>query len=153
MLRVVLAGLHLLALGVGLFAVVYRGSALREAITESSLKRAFKFDTLWGIAAGLWIVTGLWRFLGSIEKPMAYYEQNSLFRLKMGALVLILILEIWPMITLIRWRIQLKKGTAITTIATTATAQRIAIICHVQALLIVIMVFAAVGMARGFGAG
>ena len=153
MLRIVLAGLHLLALGVGLFAVVYRGSALREAISESALKRAFKFDTLWGIAAGLWIGTGLWRFLGSIEKPLEYYVRNELFHLKMGVLVLILILEVWPMITFIRWRLQLKKGAAPTTVAKSETAKRIAIISHIQALLVVIMVFAAVGMARGFGAG
>ena len=152
MLRITLAGLHLLALGVGLFAVLYRGSALHEPVTESSLSRAFKFDTLWGIAAALWIATGVWRFLGSIEKPMEYYEDNSLFHLKMGALVLILILEIWPMVMLIRWRRQLKKGSAPAAIATINTTKRIAIISHIQALLVVIMVFLAAGMARGFGA-
>src|SRR5215471_16049516 len=149
MLRIVLAALHLLALGIGLFAVVYRGSALREAITESSLKRAFRFDALWGIAAGLWIATGLWRFLGSIEKPMTYYENNSLFRVKMGALLLILLLEVWPMITLIGWRKQMRKAAAPAAIVSVNTAKRVATISHVQALLVVIMVFAAAGMARG----
>jgi len=151
MLRVALAGFHLLALGVGLFAVVYRATALRELVTESSLKRAFKFDSLWGIAAGIWIVTGVWRLLASIEKPASYYFGNSLFQSKMGALVLILILEIWPMITLIRWRMQLRKGMAPAAIAAPETVKRIAILSHIQATLIVIMVFAAAGMARGYG--
>src|SRR5215471_2941255 len=136
MLRIVLAALHLLALGIGLFAVVYRGSALREAITESSLKRAFRFDALW-------------RILGSIEKPMTYYENNSLFRVKMGTLLLILLLEVWPMITLIGWRKQMRKAAAPAAIVSVNTAKRVATISHVQALLVVIMVFAAAGMARG----
>jgi putative membrane protein len=152
MLRVALAGLHLLALGLGLAAVIYRGSALREAITDASLKRAFKFDTVWGIAAVLWIATGLWRLLGEIEKPTSYYFHNSFFDLKMGALFLILLLEIWPMITLIRWRIQLRKGAAPSSVATVTTARSIAMLSHIQALLVVIMVFAAAAMARGFGA-
>ena len=152
MLRVALAGLHLLALGLGLAAVIYRGSALREPIADASLKRAFKFDTMWGIAAVLWIATGLWRLLSEIEKPASYYFHNSFFDLKMSALILILLLEIWPMIALIRWRIQLKKGVAPASVATVAAARRIAMLSHIQALLVVVMVFAAAAMARGFGA-
>jgi putative membrane protein len=152
MLRVVLAGLHLLALGIGLFSVVYRGNALHEPPADASLRRAFKFDTMWGFAAILWIVTGLWRLFGSVEKPADYYEHNTLFVLKMVSLALILLLEISPMITLIRWRIQLKRGATPATFAARGTARRIAIISHVQALLVVLMVFVASAMARGFGA-
>jgi putative membrane protein len=151
MLRVILAGLHLLMLGLGISAVLYRGSMLREPFSEYSLTRVFKFDTMWGISAIIWIATGLWRLLGGIEKPTSYYLSNSLFMTKMTALILILLLEIWPMITLIRWRIQLKKGGAPTTVATIEAAKKIAILSHVQALLVVIMIFAAAGMARGFG--
>jgi putative membrane protein len=151
MVRIALAAFHLIALGLGLGAVIARGSHLREPPTAASLSRAFRSDTLWGIAAGLWILTGLWRLFGAYEKPQAYYFANSFFHAKMGFLVLILVLEIWPMTTLIRWRIALKSGIAPELIATPKKTLRIMIISHTQALLIVLMIFAAVSMARGYG--
>lgn len=151
MLQIVLAALHLIALGLGLGAVVNRGTALRDAVDLRSLKRVFLADTLWAIAAALWIGTGLWRYLGGVEKGMAYYNANHLFLTKMTLLVAILALEIWPMVTLIRWRIALRNGATPTAIVQPLVARRIAMISHVQALLIVLMVIAAVAMTRGYG--
>lgn len=152
MLRIALAAVHLLALGIGLGAVLSRAAALKEPASAASLRRAFRADTDWAIAAGLWIGTGLWRYLGGIEKGTAYYNTNHFFYGKMGLLVLILALEVWPMMTLIRWRVVLGRGAGAETVALPATARRIATISHVQALLVVLMVFFAVAMARGFGA-
>lgn len=64
----VLAALHLLALGIGLGAVWARGQNLRSALTPEDLRRAFRADNLWGLAAVLWISTGLWRLLAGVEK-------------------------------------------------------------------------------------
>lgn len=152
MLRIALAGFHLIALGLGLGAVLARGTALREVLAPGSLRRAFRADGVWGISFGLWLVTGLWRLFGETEKSVGYYMTNHVFFMKMGFLVIILALEIWPMITLIRWRAALGKGEAPETVADVAAARRIAIISHVQATLIVLMVFAAAAMARGYGA-
>jgi putative membrane protein len=151
MLRVLLAGLHLLALGIGLLAVVARGSALREKFTADSLQRAFRMDTVWGIAAGLWLATGLWRLLGSVEKPTAYYAADHLFMAKMGLFVLVVALEVWPMLVLLRWRSALRRGGDPATLASRPAAQRIATISHVEALIVMVMVFVAAAMARGYG--
>ena len=153
MLRLALAAFHLVALGLGLGAVLARGTALREAVSPASLRRAFRADATWGIAFGLWLVTGIWRLFAETEKSIGYYMSNHVFFAKMGFLVVILALEIGPMMTLIRWRAALGKGEAPETFANVAAARRIAIISHVQATLIVLMLFAAVAMARGFGAG
>ena len=51
MLQVGLAALHLIALGLGLGAVIQRGTALREIPDVLSMRRVFRADTLWGIAA------------------------------------------------------------------------------------------------------
>ena len=150
-LRIALATVHLLALGIGLGAVLFRAAALREPASVVSLRRAFRADMHWGIAAGLWIATGLWRYLGSIEKTTAYYNGNHAFLGKMSVLALILALEIWPMITLIRWRAALARGASAETVAVPAAARRIATISTIQALLVVIMVALATAMARGFG--
>jgi len=151
MLRITLAALHLLALAIGFGAVVSRGASLRSPPSAEGLRRAFRFDTQWGVAAALWIGTGLWRYLGETEKSTAYYNGNHLFLTKMGLLVLIIALEIWPMVTLIRWRRAVGRGTAPDAVVVAGTASKLATISFVQAGLVVVMVFLAVGMARGFG--
>ncbi len=153
MLRVTLAALHLVALGIGLGAVWVRASALRSVDRDrGALRRAFAADALWGIAALLWISTGLWRLFGALEKAPDYYWRNVLFHTKMGLLVAVLLLEVWPMVTLIRWRMasggrgSLPSGSRLGN-----TARRIASISNVQAVLILFMVLVAVAMARGYG--
>jgi putative membrane protein len=37
------------------------------------LNDVFTADSFWGIAALLWIVTGLWRAFGGLEKGSDYY--------------------------------------------------------------------------------
>jgi putative membrane protein len=160
MLRLTLAWLHLIALGIGLSAVLARGQALRQAVRElpgvDTLRRAFLADTHWGVAAALWIGTGLWRYLGSTEKATAYYNANHIFLTKMALLAVVLALEIWPMITLIRWRAALGRGgggqgAGAGAVIDAGAARRIATISYVQALIVIVMVFTAVAMARGYG--
>jgi putative membrane protein len=153
MLRITLAALHLIALGLGLGAVIARGTALREAPSNAALRRAFRSDSTWGFAALLWIVTGLWRLLAGIEKPTGYYLANPMFHAKIGLFVLILVLETWPMITLIRWRRTFGAGESAERLMTSGAGRRIATISHIEALVVVIMVFVAVALARGFGSG
>jgi putative membrane protein len=141
------ASLHLLALGIGLGAVWARGRTLRSSLDAGTLRQVFFADTLWGLAAVLWISTGLWRLLAGLEKGTGYYLQNHLFLTKMALLALVLLLEIRPMITLIRWRRTVSRGEA----PDTRAAPLLARISFVQAWLIGLMVFAAAGMARGMG--
>jgi putative membrane protein len=141
------ASFHLLALGIGLGAVWARGRALRSSLDAGTLRQVFFADTLWGLAAVLWISTGLWRLLAGLEKGTGYYLQNHLFLTKMALLALVLLLEIRPMITLIRWRKTVSRGEA----PDTRAAPLLARISFVQAWLIVLMVFAAAAMARGMG--
>jgi putative membrane protein len=148
-LRLVLATVHLLALGFGLGAIWARARALRARLDLDGLRRVFYADTWWGIAALLWIGTGLWRLFGGLEKGTAYYLHNHAFFAKMGLLGLILILEVWPMITLIRWRVRVQAGE----LPDTGAAGQLSRISVLQAALVVLMVFAAVAMARGYGAG
>jgi putative membrane protein len=151
MLRLVLASLHLLALGIGLGAVWARARGLREPIDRASLRRAFAADGWWGFAAALWISTGVWRLIAATEKPTTYYMHNHVFFMKMGFLVLILLLEIWPMVTLIRWRAASRRGSLVPE-RLADKARHIRSISYFEALLVVCMVVAAAAMARGFGA-
>ena len=147
LLRWLLAFLHLLGLGIGLGAVWVRARALANLTERSTLGRALAADSLWGLAAVIWISTGLWRLLASSEKPTAYYLANHAFYAKMLLLVAILVLELRPMVTLIGWRkVLARNGTP-----DLASAPTLARVSYIQAVLVVCMVLAATAMARGLG--
>lgn len=147
MLRWLFAAFHFLALGIGLGAIWVRGSGLRGTLDQEGLRRVFRADALWGVAALLWISTGLMRAFGGIEKGSAYYLQSNAFLIKMALLGLILVLEVWPMVTLIRWRVQLSRGQPLDT----AAAPWMARISLLQGAIVIAMLFAATAMARGLG--
>jgi putative membrane protein len=65
----------------------------------------------------------------------------------MTLLLGILLLELSPMVTLVRWRVQARGGET----PDTSLARRFARISYVQAGLVLLMVLAAVAMARGLG--
>lgn len=145
--RWLLASFHLLGLGIGLGAVWVRARALRPPLDLQALRHVFLADSAWGLAALIWIGTGLWRLLAGTEKATAYYLQNHVFLTKMGLLLLVLILEVRPMMTLIRWRQQVGRGE----LPDTRTAPLLSRLSFIQAGLIVLMVFVATAMARAVG--
>ncbi|MBT2373145.1 DUF2214 family protein [Pseudomonas fluorescens] len=146
-----LAAVHLLAFAMALASVLARGNALRGLTnTEpSAVRRVLIADNIWGISALVLLITGALRAFGGYEKGTDYYLHQPLFHLKMTLLLFILLLEIMPMIRLIKWRIALARGASLDL----HKAGLFARISHVQALLIVLMVIAATGMARGVGLG
>jgi putative membrane protein len=107
----------------------------------------FRADTGWGISALVLIVTGLMRAFGGFEKGADYYLHEPLFHLKMTLLVIILILEVPSMLALMRWRAAIRKGAA----PDLRKARSYARYSVIQTILMVLMVFAATGMARGVG--
>jgi murein DD-endopeptidase MepM/ murein hydrolase activator NlpD len=86
----------------------------------------------------------LWRLIAGTEKPTVFYLANHAFYAKMGMLVAILALEVWPMMTLIRWRTGKSEPQA-------RDVGRIEVISYVECAIVVLMVFIAIAMARGFG--
>lgn len=145
-LRWLIATLHLLVLPLGLGAIWIRARALARLTGSDDLARVFGADAAWGIAAVLWIATGLWRVFGGLGKGAAYYLHDHAFHVKMGLLVLILLLEIWPMTALIRWRIRVRRGASIDV----HLAPLLARVSYAQAGLVILMVFAATAVARGY---
>ena len=146
-LRWLLAAVHLVALGIGFAAIWGRRRALLAIPEPSAIGRVLYADTWWGIAAALWIATGLVRLIGGYDKPAIYYMHNHWFLAKMGCLALILILEVAPMLAFIQWRVKLAKHETVDT----SKAKLFARISAWQTALVVIMVGAAAAMARGLG--
>ncbi|MDR6608870.1 DUF2214 family protein [Pseudomonas synxantha] len=141
-----LAAVHLLAVVLGLWAVLTRGTAFRRlADGAGEVRSVLVADNIWGVSAVVLLISGGMRAFGGYEKGTDYYLHQPLFHLKMTLFVLILLLEIAPMVTLIKWRIALGRKVAVDT----GRAKLFARISHVEALLVLLMVVAATGMARG----
>ena len=150
LLRWLLAAGHLLALGIGLGAIWARARALRafaRTADRSARDRALVADGWWGIAAVLWLVTGLWRLFAGTEKAPAYYYGNHVFWTKMALFISVAMLEVAPMLSLMRWRVTLARG-AEPDVSRAALWARIS---HVQAVLVILLILAATAMARGLG--
>jgi len=143
-----LAAIHLLAFGYALASILRRSRGLRRCTSTEDLPAVFSADNGWGLSALVLIVTGAMRAFGGFDKGAAYYLHEPLFHLKMGALVLIVALEVAPMMTLLRWRFAYRRGD----VPDLTKAPAYSRIGGVQAALLVVMVFAAAGMARGIGA-
>jgi len=148
MISAVISALHVLALALGLPAVFFRGRALKGPLDAGGLRRVLIADNVWGIAAGLWLATGLMRAFGGLEKGTGFYVASRLFWLKMALFVTVLILEILPMMTFIGWRRRLRLGQAVDT----SRARTLYTLNHAELALVVVIVFVASFMARGFGA-
>src|SRR6266542_5611522 len=96
----------------GLGAVFARGRALRALARgdTSAVRRVLFADNFWGVAALVWLATGLFRVFGGVEKGRDFYLYNGFFWVKMVLFTLVLALEIAPMTGFIRWRVLLAKG-------------------------------------------
>lgn len=144
-LRYTLAVLHLLPLAIGLAAVYARARALRRTTDTNDLKAVFLADNWYGVAALLWLTTGLWRAFGGLEKGTSYYVESPWFLAKMGLFGLVFLFELWPMFTLVRWRKDLRKGR----VPRLSQAPLLALLSLAQLPPLILMVAMASAMARG----
>lgn len=143
-----LSTFHVLALAIGLPAVVMRWRALVRLKTDpTALEAVFFADNFWGIAAVLWLATGLLRAFGSFEKGSGFYLNSGAFLLKMGLFGVLFLLELWPMATFIIWRVRQAKKVPFET----TRAGTFATITGVEVALTLAIPFVASMMARGIG--
>ena len=104
----------------------------------------------WRTTSGRWrqscgLARGCCAHSAAWKRGATYYLHDHAFYVKMGLLVTILALEIWPMITLMRWRIAERRKAS----PDLTAAPRLALISQIQAGIVILMVFAATAMARG----
>jgi putative membrane protein len=150
LVRSLLSALHVVALPLGFASLFLRGMRLRElrrsrgdAGTRAALLSA---DNVWGLAALLWIATGLVRAFAGLERTQDFYLRNGFFWVKMGLFALVFALEIQPMVTFIRWRIAKDRAAEL---VGNAPLDRLITLNDVEPALILVLPFAAALMARG----
>jgi putative membrane protein len=105
-----LSAIHVLTLALGLGAVFLRGRALAEVLDDAGWKRLLAADTAWGVAAFLWIASGVGRvFFGG--KAPDFYWRNGFFWVKLTLFAAVFALEVVPMTTFLRVRASRSHGT------------------------------------------
>jgi putative membrane protein len=143
-LSALLSAIHVLTLALGLGAVFIRGRMLARPLDDATWKQLLRADAVWGIAAALWISTGLARvFFGG--KETGFYWSNGFFWVKMALFAIIFGLEMAPMMTFIKVRTALKRKAALPEFPV-ETYRRIN---SAEMHLVVVIVFVAAFMARG----
>jgi putative membrane protein len=145
MARWLVASVHLLGFGMALGASFARAAVLRGALDRAAVRRVLLADNAWGVSALLLIGTGVLRAFAGLEKGSEYYLNDPVFQAKLALVALVLLLEVWPMSGLIRWRIQLGRGQPIAT----EHARAWGWISAAQTVLVVAVLFAASALARG----
>jgi len=139
-----LSAVHLLTLALGAGAIYSRGRALALPLDEAGWRRLLAADNAWGVAAALWITSGLARvFYGG--KELSFYSHNGLFWTKLALFGVVFALELAPMMTFIRVRVARNKGAAPPQFPI-GTYRRIN---STELALVVAIVFVASFMARG----
>src|SRR5437867_1903551 len=99
-----------LALGVG--GIFARGRALSQPLDDAGWRRLRAADTVWGVAAVLWIASGFGRvFLGG--KEASFYWRNGFFWVKLALFGAVFALELAPMMAFIRVRRARSQGVAV----------------------------------------
>ena len=147
-LESLLAYAHLLAI---LTMVVFLASEAAlcrvEWLNAAVVERLGKIDMVYGISAGLVLLTGLARvFLGS--KGAAWYAHNPLLYLKLAMFLVIGLVSIKPTLMFVRWRRTLRASGALPDALEIKKARRLVM---VQAHILPFIPLAAVFLARGFG--
>ena len=139
-----LSAIHALTLALGLGAVFLRGQALARPLDDAGWRRLLAADNAWGIAAGLWIASGLARVFFGGKEP-GFYWRNGFFWLKLALFGLVFLLELTPMVTFMRVRSAQRRRAALPRFSVEAFRR----INAAELTLVLAIVFVAAFMARG----
>jgi putative membrane protein len=147
----IFSALHLIGLGIGLGAIFVRGRVMRAiaAGQSTNMRAMFVADIFWGMAAVIWLVTGLARAFAGLEKGTDYYLHNPMFHLKITLFILLVLLEMKPMIQLTKWRAKVRSTPGF--VPTQEDLQPLMRLNFIELHIVAIIPFVAAFMARGFG--
>ena len=139
-----LSAIHMLTLALGVGGIFARGRALSHPLDDAGWKRLLAADTVWGVAAVLWIASGLGRVFFGGKEP-SFYWRNGFFWVKLALFGVVFALEWAPMMTFIRVRRARSHGVAVPRFSIEAYRR----INAAELALVVTIVFVAAFMARG----
>jgi len=147
-LEALLAYAHLLAILTMVVFISSEAALCRpEWLNANVVERLGKVDMVYGISAGVVLLTGVARTWWGV-KGTSWYWTNGLLHLKLAMFVAIGLLSIKPTMMFLRWRKELRATGALPDAAQVRTARKWVM---VQAHILAVIPLVAVFFARGFG--
>ena len=148
MTELTVAYLHYISL-MALFATLFTEHLLiKPNISVQHAKSLVITDSIYGLSAITVLVTGLLRLM-YFGKGVPFYMKNPYFHTKLTLFIIIGILSIWPTREILRWRKGLKENKAPE--LDENKVKKLQMFIRVEILLVLIIPFLAVMMARGYG--
>jgi putative membrane protein len=144
----VMAFLHHLSAFTVVGALVAEVVLFKPPLTIVQARRLQRTDNLFGISAGVLLVIGLLRVF-YFEKGAGYYFTDAFFLTKLFAFLAAAGISIYPTVLFLSWSKALKQG-AVPEISTTQI-RRTRMCLMLEMTAIVVILFCAPFMARGFG--
>jgi putative membrane protein len=147
-LPALMAFLHHLAAFTVVGALAAELVLFKPPLTVTQARRVQIADAIFGIAATLVLIVGLCRVF-FFEKGAGYYFSNTFFIAKLSAFVLAGLISIYPTVTFLSWSKALKQS--VTPDMPAAQVHRVRMCLMLELTAIVVILFCAPLMARGFG--
>jgi putative membrane protein len=120
----------------------------KPPLTSAQARRLLITDSVFGASAGIVLVIGLLRVV-YFEKGAHYYWHDFFFLTKFGAFLVAALISIYPTGLFLSWRKALKAGDAPQ--ITPERTRRVRLCLMLELTAIVVILFCAAFMARGFG--
>jgi putative membrane protein len=102
-----------------------------------------------GIGSVFMLGAGFWRLFAELDKPLGFYTENPVFWVKMGAIGLMVALEIYPQYVVLPWHVRHGRKQAIE--PRPGQFERMFRLCVLQVPCIVVVIVCAAMMSRGVG--
>jgi putative membrane protein len=144
----IMAFLHHLAAFTVVSALVAEVVLFKPPLSAVQARRLQRTDSVFGIAAGVVLTVGLLRVF-YFEKGSGYYFTDAFFLTKFAAFLLAAVISIYPTVLFLSWSKALKQGVAPDLSAAQVRRARLCLMWELTA--IVVILFCAPLMARGFG--
>jgi putative membrane protein len=144
----IMAFLHHLAAFTVVGALVAEVVLFKPPLTVPQARQLQRVDSVFGISAGVLLVVGLLRVV-YFEKGAGYYFADAFFLTKFAAFLLAAVISIYPTVLFLSWSKALKQGMVPEMSAAQVRRARMCLMLELTA--IVVILFCAPFMARGFG--
>ena len=144
----IMAFLHHLSAFTVVGALVAEVMLFKPPLSVAQARKLQRVDSVFGLSAGVLLVVGLLRVV-YFEKGAGYYFSDAFFLTKFVAFVLAGLISIYPTVLFLSWSKALKQGVAPEMSAAQVRRARMCLMWELTA--IVVILFCAPFMARGFG--
>jgi putative membrane protein len=144
----IMAFLHHLSAFTVVGALVAEVMLFKPPLSVAQARQLQHVDSVFGLSAGVLLVVGLLRVV-YFEKGAGYYFSDAFFLTKFVAFVLAGVISIYPTVLFLSWSKALKQG--VVPEMSTAQVRRARLCLMLELTAIVVILFCAPFMARGFG--